>query len=57
MTVDLDRGLDRGALTIRGYDRVLRMAWTIADLEGRAAPARDDVGRALLLRQRGRVPA
>ena len=57
MTVDLDRGLDRGALTIRGYDRVLRTAWTIADLEGRAAPGRDDVGRALVLRQRGRVPA
>jgi magnesium chelatase family protein len=57
MTVDLDRGLDRGTLTIRGYDRVLRTAWTIADLEGRATPGRDDVGRALLLRQRGRVPA
>jgi magnesium chelatase family protein len=54
-TTDLDRGLDRGALTIRGYDRVLRAAWTIADLEGRPVPVRDDVALALTLRQRGRV--
>ena len=54
-TVDLDRGLDRGTLSIRGYDRVLRAAWTIADLEGLTVPGRDEVGRALVLRQRGRV--
>lgn len=54
-TVDLDRGLDRGLLTIRGYDRVLRSAWTIADLNGLSVPGRDEVGRALLLRQRNRV--
>lgn len=54
-TADLDRGLDHGSLTIRGYDRVLRAAWTIADLEGRTVPGRDEVGRALTLRQRGRV--
>jgi magnesium chelatase family protein len=55
VTVDLDRGLDRRLLSIRGYDRVLRVAWTIADLAGLAIPGRDEVGRALLLRQRGRV--
>jgi magnesium chelatase family protein len=54
-TVDLDRGLDRGLLTIRGYDRVLRAAWSIADLNGLSVPGRDEVGRALLLRQRNRV--
>jgi magnesium chelatase family protein len=54
-TTDLDRGLDRGMLSIRGYDRVLRVAWTVADLGGRTGPGRDDVGRALQLRQRGRV--
>ncbi len=54
VTLDLDRGLDRGSLSVRGYDRVLRVAWTIADLEGRPAPGRDELGRALLLRQRGR---
>jgi magnesium chelatase family protein len=54
---DLDRALDRGQLTVRGYDRVLRLAWTEADLDGRAVPSRDHVGRALLLRTRGRVAA
>lgn len=57
VTGDLDRALDRGTLSIRGYDRVLRVAWTIADLAGRAAPGRDEVGRALVLRQRGRAAA
>jgi magnesium chelatase family protein len=54
---DLDQALDRGLLTVRGYDRVLRLAWTEADLDGRGAPSRDHVGRALLLRTRGRVAA
>jgi magnesium chelatase family protein len=53
LLVDVDRALDRGALTLRGADRVLRVAWTLADLEGRVAPAPEDVGRALLLRTRG----
>src|SRR4051794_33986507 len=44
---DLDRALDRGLLTVRGYDRVLRLAWTEADLDGCALPNRDHVGRAL----------
>lgn len=47
----LDRALERGALTLRGYDRVLRLAWTMADLAGAERPRRDDVGRALLLKQ------
>lgn len=50
---DLDRALDRGTLSLRGVDRVLRVAWTLADLAGRAAPGRADVGHALLLRTRG----
>ena len=53
LMADLDRALDRGTLSLRGVDRVLRVAWTIADLEGREAPSRQDVGRALLLRTRG----
>ena len=47
------RGLDRGALTARGLDRALRLAWTIADLAERAQPDADDVLRALSLRNRG----
>lgn len=52
-TAELDRALDRGALSLRGVDRVLRVAWTLADLDGRRAPATDDVGLALALRTRG----
>jgi magnesium chelatase family protein len=56
-TRELDAALDRGRLSVRGYDRVLRIAWTLADLSGTDRPGRDDLGRALLLRQRGRVAA
>ncbi|MDQ0849805.1 magnesium chelatase family protein [Arthrobacter sp. B3I9] len=47
----LDRALERGVLTARGYDRVLRLAWTLADLAGRDLPDADDIGQALSLRQ------
>lgn len=47
----LDAALSRGALTLRGYDRTLRLAWTIADLAGNAAPTVRDVGRALFMKK------
>ena len=47
----LDTALRRGSLTLRGYDRLLRVAWTIADLRGSARLNTDDVGQALFLRQ------
>ncbi|WP_104175418.1 YifB family Mg chelatase-like AAA ATPase [Arthrobacter sp. Y81] len=47
----LDRSLERGVLTARGYDRVLRLAWTLADLACRDAPDDNDIGQALGLRQ------
>ncbi|WP_166865680.1 YifB family Mg chelatase-like AAA ATPase [Salinibacterium sp. ZJ70] len=50
-TLGLDRALERGALTMRGYDRVLRVAWTLADLEGVDRPSSDQIGRALHLRK------
>ncbi len=53
LVADLDRALDRGTLSLRGVDRVLRVAWTLADLAGRTAPGRADVGQAVLLRTRG----
>src|SRR5690625_4914353 len=49
----LDRAVDRNTLTLRGKDRVLRLAWTVAALAGRDAPSGQDIGRALSLRQRG----
>ena len=42
-----------GTLSLRGADRVLRLAWTVADLAGHAAPTRADVGAGLALRTRG----
>lgn len=47
----LDRALQRGALTLRGYDRVLRLAWSIADLAGAGAPTLAHIGRALYLKK------
>ncbi|MGP3986324.1 YifB family Mg chelatase-like AAA ATPase [Streptomyces sp. 3N207] len=42
--------LECGLLTARGLDRVLRVAWTVADLAGHSRPTRDDVNFALELR-------
>jgi magnesium chelatase family protein len=50
VTAELARRLDHGSLSARGYDRVLRLAWSIVDLEGRSTPTRDDVSEALQLR-------
>ncbi|QAY62256.1 ATP-binding protein [Xylanimonas allomyrinae] len=47
---DVDRALDTGAISLRGADRVLRLASTIADLAGRDEPTAGDVGQALVLR-------
>ncbi|MEU8814023.1 YifB family Mg chelatase-like AAA ATPase [Actinoplanes sp. NPDC048796] len=49
-TAELQKALDRGMLSARGFDRVLRLAWTIADLDGRDRPARDEVIEAIQLR-------
>ncbi|MFW3169516.1 YifB family Mg chelatase-like AAA ATPase [Geodermatophilus sp. CPCC 206100] len=46
----VERALERGVLSVRGYDRVLRVAWTLADLAGRPLPAADDVAEALGMR-------
>ncbi|MFD0691263.1 YifB family Mg chelatase-like AAA ATPase [Actinomadura fibrosa] len=44
-----DEALQRGNLSARGLDRVLRVAWTIADLTGHDEPSADDIGGALAL--------
>lgn len=51
----LDKATSRGVLTMRGADRVLRVAWTLADLDGRAAPDAGDIGRAMAMRTRQAV--
>jgi magnesium chelatase family protein len=47
----IDAALHRGSLTLRGYDRVLRVAWTLSDLAGRASPTIHDIGRALFMKK------
>lgn len=43
----LERSLERGLITARGVVKVIRVAWTIADLAGRPRPASDDCEAAL----------
>lgn len=45
-----ERDMERGLLTARGLDRVLRVAWTIADLCGKDRPDEGHIGLALELR-------
>ncbi|MGV9939123.1 YifB family Mg chelatase-like AAA ATPase [Streptomyces sp. NPDC003401] len=47
---EAERSLERGLLTARGLDRVLRVAWTVADLVGHDRPDAGDVALALQLR-------
>jgi magnesium chelatase family protein len=49
-TEALRSSLDRGSLSARGFDRVIRVAWTIADLDGRDRPDGADVHEAAALR-------
>jgi magnesium chelatase family protein len=45
-----ERDMERGLLTARGLDRVLRVAWTLADLAGHDRPDAGDIRTALHLR-------
>jgi magnesium chelatase family protein len=49
-TRPLEAAMVSQTLTARGYDRVLRIAWTIADLSEIERPGDDEIGQALLLR-------
>ncbi|QGK71031.1 YifB family Mg chelatase-like AAA ATPase [Allosaccharopolyspora coralli] len=51
-TALLDRGVEVGAVTARGADRCLRVAWTLADLDRRPRPGADHVAAALEFRDR-----
>ncbi|MGN6126852.1 MAG: YifB family Mg chelatase-like AAA ATPase [Humibacter sp.] len=50
-TAVLDRALERGAITMRGYDRSLRLAWSLADVAGADRPTAEHIGVALYLRK------
>jgi magnesium chelatase family protein len=47
----VDEALDRGLLSPRGVDKVLRVAWTVADLAGVDRPRADHVAVALAMRR------
>jgi magnesium chelatase family protein len=47
----VDEAVDRGRLSARGVDKVLRLAWTIADLAGHDVPGRDELAIALAMRR------
>lgn len=46
----LEQLVDKGELTMRGVDRVLRLAWTLADLEGVPRPESRHIAAATTLR-------
>jgi magnesium chelatase family protein len=48
--ISLSADLDRGELSTRGVDRVMKVAWTLADLAHRDQPVKEDVDRAFALR-------
>ena len=50
VTAAVDVRLDRGELSARGYDRVLRVAWSVSDLAGQTRPTAADVEEAVALR-------
>ena len=53
----IDQGVDRGILSMRGADRVLRLMWTLADLDERSTPNETDLAQALQLRNSGALDA
>ena len=47
----LDEAANRGRLSARGVDKVLRVSWTLADLRCRDRPTKDDLAIALAMRR------
>jgi magnesium chelatase family protein len=47
----VDEAVDRGRLSPRGVDKVLRLAWTLADLAGRGRASSDDLAAAVAMRR------
>ena len=43
----LERAMDRGQVSARGADRIIRMSWTLADLAGTARPRLEEISAAL----------
>jgi magnesium chelatase family protein len=50
ITSDLHKRMELGLVSARGYDRVSRLAWTLADLAGQDGPTAEDFNIALHMR-------
>ena len=48
----IDRALDAKVLSLRGADRAMRLAWTLADLEGKSSPDLGNLEAGIGLRTR-----
>jgi magnesium chelatase family protein len=51
VTAALEKHYQSCGMSMRGYVRVLRVAWTLADLDGATSPRVEHVGEALALRE------
>jgi magnesium chelatase family protein len=51
----LTRLMEMGVISARGYGRVLRLAWTVADVDGKDVPSEGEVNTAIELRRGERV--
>lgn len=49
----INNALVTGQLSMRSVAKILRVAWTLADLAGRESPAEEDIHEAFALRSRG----
>ena len=47
----VDDAVQRGRLSPRGVDKVLRLAWSLADLAGRSRPSVDELSAAVAMRR------
>jgi magnesium chelatase family protein len=47
--------MEMGVISARGYGRVLRLAWTVADVDGKDVPSEGEVNTAIELRRGERV--
>jgi magnesium chelatase family protein len=45
----LDRAMELGQVSARGADKIVRVAWSVADLAGKARPRADEVSTAISL--------
>jgi magnesium chelatase family protein len=43
----ISRAVDLGEISMRAANQVIRLAWTLADLDGRDRPGPQDCGQAL----------